>query len=100
MSSVDTCYTTSHLIKSIGEGKWGTVIINPSHVHPIQLMTKLGDPIMHQGVVWCLLKFSKDQFSIMAPVSIKNCLLSSGNVMRIQLDFNDWGNLSSWVSIT
>ena len=38
----------------------GTVIINLSHVHPIQLVTKLGDPIMHQRVVWCLLKFSQD----------------------------------------
>ena len=89
MSSINTCYTSFHLIQAIGEGKWDTVIINPSHVYTIQLMIKLEDPIMHQGVVWNLLKFSKDRFFFIVPVSIENCLLSSGNVMRIQFDLND-----------
>ena len=99
MGSFGTCYTTFPLIQAIRERKWGTVIISRYHVHPVQLVTKLGDPIMNQSVVWCRLKFSKNWFFIILPVSIKNRLLSFGNVMRIQLDFNDWRNLSSWVGI-
>ena len=100
MSSVDTCYITSHLIQAVGKGNWGTVIISPSQVHPIQLMAKLGDPVLHQGAVCCPLKFSVDRFFVIVPVSINNCLLSSGNIMKIQLHFNDWGNLSSRLGIT